>query len=389
MKQVRRKDSKNRVLEKGESQREDGTYMYRWTDLSKRRQTIYATTLNELREKESQISNSEDSFGVLWSKGKMTVRELVELHRKLKKVKITTQQKYKYYDKLMDEIGLSDIPIREIRTSVAKAYMIKLSDYGYSYGTVQNFKASLSPAFQMAVEDDYITKNPFLFQLHHIIDDDRKQRRSMSVEEEQTYLDFIKNHGWYKHTYADIFTLLKTGLRVSELYGLTVKDLDFKNNRIHVNKQLHYIEGKYMIMSPKSKAGTRVLAMTPEVRKVLLDQMTKPRPTVTQMVDGHTGFVFVNHNGNLKHRKNLQVTMMNIRDDLAKMGKTNFSDVSPHVLRHTFCSRMIENGMDVKTLQIIMGHSDIGTTLNVYTHLEPEDAAKTMEKVLSTCASNA
>ena len=53
-----RKDNKGRVLEKGESQRTDGTYMYRWTDLSKKRQTIYARTLNELRQKELQVTKT-------------------------------------------------------------------------------------------------------------------------------------------------------------------------------------------------------------------------------------------------------------------------------------------------------------------------------------------
>ena len=80
--------------------------------------------------------------------------------------------------------------------------------------------------------------------------------------------------------------------------------------------------------------------------------------------------------------------MISIRDRAKKLGVADFSNISPHVLRHTFCSRMIENGIDVKSLQIIMGHSDIGTTLDVYTHKEPEDVAKTMENILLGVAGN-
>ena len=389
MAQIRRKDSKNRVLEKGESQREDGTYMYRWTDLSKKRQTIYANTLAELREKELEITRTEKISGLSLDKDKMTVAELVKLHREMHVAKATTRKKYEYYDTLMDKIGLSNVQIRDIKTSVAKSYMLRLSDMGYSYGTIQNFKASLSPAFQMAVEDDYIIKNPFHFELHHIIDDDRKERFALSEEQEKAYLDFVKSHGIFRHSYADILTLLNTGLRVSELYGLTFKDLDFKNNRIYVNKQLHYIDGEYVILSPKSKAGTRVLAMTPEVREVLKSQYMKPRPTVQRIVDGHSGFVFINKHGNPKYRKNLQATMASIRDKYAELGLGDFSDVTPHVLRHTFCSRMIDKGIDVKTLQILMGHSDIGTTLDVYTHKDPEEVAKAMENLLLPHAQNA
>ena len=90
-----RKDNKGRVLEKGESQRNDGTYMYRWTDLSKKRQTIYARTLNELRQKELQVTKTEIISGVSWESNKITVRELIDRYLSLKKVRITTEQKYR------------------------------------------------------------------------------------------------------------------------------------------------------------------------------------------------------------------------------------------------------------------------------------------------------
>ena len=80
-------------------------------------------------------------------------------------------------------------------------------------------KAFLSPSFQLAVEDDYIVKNPFLFKLNKIIEDDRKERTSISVEKEQEYLDYVKNNAYFKKSYPDIVILLKTGMRVSELYG--------------------------------------------------------------------------------------------------------------------------------------------------------------------------
>lgn len=379
---TKRKDDKGRVLEKGESQRPDGTYMYRWTDLSKKRQTIYATTLNKLREKELEIAKAEKISGVNWTNNKMTVRELLELYKELKVVKVTTTKKYQYFNTILEKIHILDVPIKNIHTSDAKRYMMALRNLGYAYGTIQNVKAFLSPAFQMAVEDDFLVKNPFLFRLCNIIDDDRKERTSISKEVEKKYLDFVKNHGWFKHCYADIIILLHTGLRVSELYGLTFKDIDLKNNRIYVNKQLHKIDGRYIVMSPKSKAGTRTLAMTEEVRKAFMSKYIEPRPQIERIIDGHSGFIFINKEGNPKTRQNLKASMITIRDKANELGIKDFANITPHVLRHTFCSRMIESGIDVKSLQIIMGHSDIGTTLNVYTHKDPEDVAKTMENLL-------
>lgn len=378
-----RKDNKGRVLEKGESQRNDGTYMYRWTDLSKKRQTIYARTLNELRQKELQVTRTEIISGVSWESNKITVRELIERYLSLKNVRITTEQKYRYLINMLDKIQILDIPIKDIKTSLAKQYMITLSNMGYSYGTVQNAKTLLKPAFQMAVEDDYIVKNPFLFTLSNIIENDSKQRFSMSEEEEKHYIEFISNHGWFRHIYDDVVILLNTGMRVSELYGLTFKDVDLKNRRINVNKQLHRIDGKYVILPPKSKAGNRILAMNDATRKSFMHKRTEVRPKVEYAIDGYTGFVFINHLGFPKTRRNLEGSMREVRKKHIELGLGELPQITPHVLRHTFCSRMVKKGMNVKTLQLVMGHSDISTTLDVYTHKKPDDVAKEMEQYIA------
>ena len=378
-----RKDNKGRVLEKGESQRNDGTYMYRWTDLSKKRQTIYARTLNELRQKELQVTRTEIISGVSWESNKITVRELIERYLSLKKVRITTEQKYRYLINMLDKIQILDIPIKDIKTSLAKQYMITLSNMGHSYGTVQNAKTLLKPAFQMAVEDDYIVKNPFLFTLSNIIENDSKQRFSMSEEEENHYIEFISNHGWFRHIYDDVVILLNTGMRVSELYGLTFKDVDLKNRRINVNKQLHRIDGKYVVLPPKSKAGNRILAMNDATRRAFMHKRTEVRPKVEYAIDGYTGFVFINHLGFPKTRRNLEGSMREVRKKHIELGLGELPQITPHVLRHTFCSRMVEKGMNVKTLQLVMGHSDISTTLDVYTHKKPDDVAKEMEQYIA------
>lgn len=385
---ARRKDNKGRVLEKGESQRADGSYMYRWTDVAGTRRTIYANSLNELREKELEVLKLEKIKNVVWADTKLTVGELIERHLATKKVKITTRNRYKYLLGLIEEINLLNRPIDSIKTTDAKVCMMQLSDMGYSYGTIQSVKGFLSPAFQSAVEDDILVKNPFIFRLGDVVDDDRKERVSLSPQQEKVYLDFVKNDGWFCRCYDEILILLRTGMRVSELYGLTFKDIDLKNKRIHVNKQLHLLNGEYVVTSPKSKAGARTLAMTEEVKKAFANQYTKPRPRTEKMVDGYGGFIFISEQGNPKTRRNLQSSMINIRAKMEKQG-IQLPNVSPHILRHTFCSRMVDNGIDIKALQIIMGHSDIGTTLDVYTHKDPEDVAKTMEKVLLAVCGNA
>ena len=75
--------------------------------------------------------------------------------------------------------------------------------------------------------------------------------------------------------------------------------------------------------------------------------------------------------------------MREVRKKHIELGLGELPQITPHVLRHTFCSRMVEKGMDVKTLQLVMGHSDISTTLDVYTHKEPDDVAKEMEQYIA------
>lgn len=379
----KRKDGKGKVLQKGEVQRSDGTYMYRWTDISKKRKTIYAKTLDELRHKELEITKSEIFSGISYEKSKITVEELMNMYTEIRDVKISTRKKYDFFMTILEKINILNVPIKEITVSIAKRYIKEINLIGYHYGTVQGIKGFLFSAFQMAVEDDYLVKNPFIFNIKGMIKDDREERTCISREEENQYLEFIKSDGRFRKCYEDIIILLHTGLRVSELYGLTWKDIDMKNRRININKQLHYIDHKYIISTPKSKAGNRILAMDDIVYQAFKKKISEDRPKIEQIVDNYAGFIFINHHGRIKTRKNLQVSMINIRNKYKRLGLGEFSHITPHVLRHTFCSRMIEKGMNVKTLQLVMGHSDIGTTLNVYTHKTPEDVAKEMDNIVN------
>ena len=359
--------------------------MYRWTDNNKKRQTIYAKTLQELREKELEITKTEKINGLNWGEGKITVAELIYKYRANKTVKATTENKYNNDVKILTSLGIMNEKIKDIKVSDAKMYMIKLKNMGYSYGTVQNIKAMLSPAFRMAVEDDMLCKNPFEFRLCDLIDDDRKCRQALTVEQEESFRNFLFKNNKYKSYRNDVIILLGTGMRVSELYGLTYDDVDLKNGKIYVNKQLIKIDGKLMVSTTKSKAGTRTLGMTEEVRNAFIEVLASRKSLKTEtMVDGYCGFIFTNRTGALRVRKDLLASMINMRNTYKKEGYGDLDFICPHVLRHTFCTRMIEKGMQPKDLQIVMGHSEISTTLDVYTHKDDDKVAEEMKKIAST-----
>lgn len=378
---VRRKDNKGKVLQKGETQRSDGLYVYRWTDCKGKRRSLYARTLNELRSKEAEQEKKDLAKGEAMYRGDITVGELAEICCGAKRVKITTEKKRAFLLGVVNKTGFGLYEVADVRTSIAKKYLVALSEeYCYHYGTISAIKSFLHGVFQVAVEDDVILKNPFEFRLEYLIYDDRKKRTALSVEQSELVLRAFKEDKWYQHAYVDVLVLLRTGLRVSELYGLTFKDVDFANNRIHVNKQLHWMDGRYVLMSTKSKAGNRTLAMTDEVRTAFLQKAREKRPKKELMVDGHTGFIFLNQNNVPKTRKNLAGSMTNIQKKHPELSST--PKLTPHLLRHTFCTRMVEAKVEAKVLQVIMGHSDISTTLDVYTHLDENMVVNEMQKAL-------
>ena len=123
--------------------------------------------------------------------------------------------------------------------------------------------------------------------------------------------------------------------------------------------------------------------MNDETRNAFMNKRTEVRPKVEYAIGGYTGFVFINHLGIPKTRRDLEGSMREVRKKHIKLGLGELPQITPHVLRHTFCSRMVEKGMNVKTLQLVMGHSDISTTLDVYTHKKPDDVAKEMEQYIA------
>ena len=102
------------------------------------------------------------------------------------------------------------------------------------------------------------------------------------------------------------------------------------------------------------------------------------------MVDGYSGFLYLDKNGKPMVALHWEKYFQHIREKYNKIYRVQMPLVTPHVCRHTFCSNMAKSGMNPKTLQYIMGHSDISVTLNVYTHVGFEDAEKEMQRLTDT-----
>ena len=380
----RRKDSKGRVLKKGESERKDGRYQYRYNDAFGARKTVYANGLNELRDLEKRIEK-DIGDGIDYSKGQMTVYELVERYLSLKQgVRYNTRIGYNFVSNILGKEPFSRLKVSNVKVSDAQKWIIKMYNDGKGYSTLSSICGVVKPAFQMACNEDVIRKNPFDFKITDVVPNNSKKREALTEDEQIEWLSFIKNDKTYCKYYDEFVVLLNTGMRVSEFCGLTSKDLDFNNRKINVDHQLvRERNGKYYVEKTKTQAGCRFIPMTNEVFQSLKRIIeNRPKLKIEPFVDGYTGFILVDKNGNPKIALHIE---NEIRWSLKKYKKLFPNKppiiVTPHVLRHTFCTNMINAGMDAKKLQYLMGHSDVSTTLNIYTHMGYEKVSEQMLKI--------
>ena len=177
--------------------------------------------------------------------------------------------------------------------------------------------------------------------------------------------------------------MMFAGLRKGELIPLTWSDINLSDGTISVTKAVEYIGDKPQIKSTKTKNGIRIVYM-PDILKDFLKQAPKSNILVFPNSKGamHTKTTFKRWWNSymleidMQHGKYPQRTS---KYDPRFHGTS--IDITPHMLRHTFCTMMYENGVDVMTAKNQMGHADIKTTLEIYTHLSDEHAREQMQKM--------
>lgn len=395
----KRRDNKNRILHDGEFQQSDGRYRFSYRDLRGERKCVYSWRLDKndptpkgkkrdlsLREKERQVE--QDLFDeIIPEGGHYTVLSLCERYVSLKTgVRKSTRTGYKTVINILKKDNMGSRRIDTVKLSDAKAWLIKLQQVdGRSYSSIHTIRGVLRPAFRMALEDDLIRKNPFDFELSSVIVNDSVTREAITREQERNLLKFIKEDRHFCRYYDAIYILLNTGLRISEFCGLTKSDINFKDMTIRVERQLQRgSDMQYIIEKPKTECGNRFVPMTPEVADCFKNIIrNRETPKVEPMIDGVVGFLCLDKNDMPMVSLHWEKYMQHIREKYNSIYKIQMPRVTPHVCRHTFCSKMAKSGMNPKTLQYIMGHSDISVTLNVYTHVSVDDAKEEMKRVSS------
>lgn len=224
--------------------------------------------------------------------------------------------------------------LRDVNSIHCQQIFNKMDDEGYRKSTIYQTRIALYNMLQYAFDNDVIRKNPCTRSVISDIGKESVKKEALTIESQKRFLKYASGMS-YEYQYRFI---LQTGLRTGELTGLKWEDIDFKNKTLTVSRSLEYRHstGEWREGQPKSKSGYRTIPLTDEAIYILNKQKEK--------------------NAHLKF-------------------------VEMHVLRHTFATRCIEAGMMPKTLQTILGHSNIGITMNLYVHTTDDQKKIEIEKV--------
>ena len=388
MSSKKRYDKRHCVLQKGEYQRADGSYEYKWTDEFGKRHSVYAYDLDELRLKKQKIEINKFE-GIKEAPATLTVEKLYETWNQLKRgIKARTHANYIYlFDSFVRPSFGKKRVVQVKRTDVRAFYISLLEERCVTMATVENVHNVLQQVFQYAVDDDILRKNPcdrVLKELKLTYSNLKSaKKQSLSLEQEINFLRFLYEDERYQHWFPTFFIMANTGLRVGELTGLRWQDIDLENRIIDVNHTLAYFDHKdkkgiyYSINTPKTENGYRKIVMTEAVKAAFI--LEKKNQAVAKLesldeIDGYDDFIFINRFGHVQHQGTLNKALRRIIRDFnvaaAEKGKTKPEDMLPHfschVLRHTYATRLIECGANVKFVQYQMGHSEIQTTYDIY-----------------------
>lgn len=363
---TKRKDKDRIVLKKGESQRPNGTYDYRWTGRDGKRHVVYAKTLEELRAKEAEIEKDKHD-GIKAEARYVTINDLFELWCQLKRgLKDNTFQNYKYMYNMFVRPNLGKARVSTVKkTDVKRFYNMLADERGLQASTIDSVHTVLHQVLDMAVDDAYLRVNPsnnVLKELKQSHAFKTEKRRGLTMPEQELLLDYLQRNHTYSHWYPIIAVMVGTGLRVGEVTGLRWCDIDLDEGTIDVNHTLVYYdhrnsEGKkgcyFNINTPKTKAGVRQVPMLDFVKEAFIQERDYQRANDIQCsvtIDGYTDFIFVNRFGNTQHQGTLNKAIRRIIRDCNDEVLLKEEDdpvllphFSCHSLRHPYVKSTTKN----------------------------------------------
>lgn len=391
---ARRKDPKTgRVLPEGVYYRNsDDRYIYKYS-LYGKPHYIYDKDLSNLKEKISQ-NRIDVASGRNTDLAKMTLNEwypqYIDIFKK-GKVKTTTllnlQNYYKWY---IEPYTMARMPMKELkRTHIVAHFRYLASEKKLAHGTLRSVASMLYNCLQQVVYDSGLFVNPASEIMKDVVATPTEVRDALSEEQVNLLLEFLKIGGSFQNVYLPMIgILLGTGMRFGECDGLTWNDVDLENAVVYVNHTLNYRcknskQHEFFITTPKTPNAVRQIPLSKDL--VELFKMQKQYQKNMKIrndieIDGYKDFVFTTKLGYPFTHEGITATLKRIvkhaneweaeRAEKEKREPVILTNITPHIFRHTFATRLVLNEVPYEVAKVVMGHSSIKTTIDVYSHIQ-------------------
>ncbi|MBN1040608.1 site-specific integrase [Clostridium botulinum] len=349
---------------------------------------LYARTEKELKAKikklnyelDHNIQSNKNSFGVFFSEWLFDI--------KFMEIKPSTKIKYEtVYRNHIKNSDISDIKIKELTSKDIQIYYNNLIKKGKSTTLVKTIHKLIAPCIKYAYNNDFIIKD---FTGSLIIpketEKDKLNKKSsvipFTLEEQKEFIKAIKGNKFE----VLFITALNSGLREGELLSLTWNDINFKDKYINVNKNLGVVTevskdgrgaSKLEVQTPKTKKGKRQVSIPNFLVSTLKEYKKEQVKNRLKLANKYTNnnLVFCDEYGNYLNRDKVTYQYKKLLKE-SKIKTRKFHD-----LRHTYATRLFELGEQARTVQELLGHSDVSVTLNTYTHVLDDMKEKAVSKL--------
>ena len=289
-------------------------------------------------------------------------------------IKPRSYNKYEAFITLHINPILGNTPINEITSNMLQDFILQKLENGnlktnkpLSVNTVFGIVSVLKQAFKLALTLDLIPKDPTV--AIKLPQQQEKEIQALTRDEQKRIEEYCLKQT--KNNYIGIIICLYTGIRLGELLALTWDDIDFEKKFLYIKKTAYKlkINGKnqMVIDKPKTKKSNRIIPLPDKLINLL--QLSKNKST--------SDYILSTKTNNMVDIRSYQRTFESI------LNKCGIKHYNFHCLRHTFATRALELGMDIKTLSEILGHTNVAITLNRYAHSLLEYKIQEMNKISS------